>query len=162
MKNDTPTAKDVSFQKWTKEINIPDSYAFYSDNSYISNNHEIEDEDQNIEGLIDELKQEYQLNEIDISQLKSDVGNTVDYTSSHLRKSFLRNNFKGNMSQMVDKGTLKANMMLKLMSKKLEDISNRNKTMDLKPLKGMKTIRAKYLKMQRMNLSIHSRIWALK
>eukprot|EP00343_Euplotes_focardii_P001648 CAMPEP_0205802984 /NCGR_PEP_ID=MMETSP0205-20121125/5482_1 /ASSEMBLY_ACC=CAM_ASM_000278 /TAXON_ID=36767 /ORGANISM="Euplotes focardii, Strain TN1" /LENGTH=281 /DNA_ID=CAMNT_0053070297 /DNA_START=232 /DNA_END=1074 /DNA_ORIENTATION=- len=122
--DDNCTLKDMDFQRLAKEMNIPNSSIISLETSNEGEKKPLEE--QSIEGLIDELKQEYQLTNLDITHLKSDFENTLEknLNSTTLENSFCMKTNKANMSQRIDKGTLKTNLMLKLMNKKMSKMAN--------------------------------------
>ena len=117
------SSREVDFKRMAEEMKIIETDVISPDSSFYKSQKPLED--QSIEGLIDELKQEYQLNDGDITEIKSDFENTVaNNLHSNLGQSFLNESNMGNMSQRVDRQTLKTNLMLKLMGKKVSKMTS--------------------------------------
>lgn len=110
IKDNDDTVKDVSFERWARELKI-------NDMSYMSDEKQL-DENSNgfqfsVENLIKELKNEYKLNDSDVTQIKLDLDSTINIMSHS------KVNYKG------DKQIVKNNMMLNLMNQKVENIARK-------------------------------------
>jgi hypothetical protein len=161
------TVKDISFHRWAKELKLEKSSIM----SLATEEDELKsyDAQHSIEGLIYELRQEYQLNDSDVTQLRFDIDKTINGNqTSMFGKSIISNDITANLTQKVDKESLKTNMLLNLMNKRLSKVMDDD---SLKNNKGVykrasqdfssqaKKPRSKLLKHQRMSLVFHSNIF---
>lgn len=154
--NENSTVKDFSFQRWAKEYNIYDASVISIKTDRVFKNCSTGWHN-SVENLINELKQEYKLNDSDVTQLKFDIESTPDASKSIVNSMWKYSN---------NKELAKNNMFLGLINNKLNKMVESNSS--LSKLSGSlawpqkqadKSKRSKQFKRQRRDLSIMTNLF---